>query len=74
MRRGASAMLGPQRDKAAEYRRLAEEGRALAMRVALPTARTQLLKAAQHWEELAEVVEQRQQLRVVQTNEVKSDR
>ena len=67
-------MVVPQHDNAAEYRRLAEESRAFAMLISLPEVRMQLLQMAEHWEMLAEVVEQRQQLREVKTNEPKSDR
>jgi hypothetical protein len=66
-------VFAPRHDKAAEYRRLAEESRAFAMLISLPEVRGRFLKMAEHWERLAEVVEQRQQLRQVQTNELKSD-
>jgi predicted anti-sigma-YlaC factor YlaD len=66
-------VFAPRHDKAAEYRRLAEESRAFAMHISLPEVRKQFLKMAEHWEMLAEVAEQRQQLRVPQSNEPRSD-
>ena len=66
-------MSAPRRHQATDYRRLAEESRAFAMLISLPEVRGRFLKMAEHWEMLAEVAEQRQQLRVPQSNEPKSD-
>jgi hypothetical protein len=55
-----SSVVVPQRDNAAEYRRLAEESRAFAMLISLPEVRGLFLKMAEHWEMLADVAEQRQ--------------
>ena len=52
-------MYFPGHDKAAEYRRQAEEARNLARQVSINDARRQLLETAMHLEALAEEEERR---------------
>ncbi|MCB8822866.1 hypothetical protein LJD17_20255 [Microvirga rosea] len=55
-------MYSPRYDKAAEYRRLAEESRTLARQISINDARRQLLETAKHLELLAQEEERRMQM------------
>ncbi|MFC1458463.1 DUF6894 family protein [Microvirga arabica] len=55
-------MYVPSHDKAAEYRRLAEEARTLARQISINDARRHLLETAKQWELLADEAERRSQL------------
>ena len=50
-------MYIPSHDKAAEYRRLAEEARTMARQISLQDGRAKLLEAAEHFETLADLEE-----------------
>ncbi|WP_246529503.1 DUF6894 family protein [Microvirga zambiensis] len=54
-------MYIPSHDKAAEYRRLAEEARTLARQISISDARQHLFETAKQWELLAEEAERRSQ-------------
>jgi hypothetical protein len=65
-------MYSPRYDKAAEYRRQAQEVRDLARQISINDARTQLLETAMHLEALAE--EEERQARTVTPVQILGER
>src|SRR3712207_6618433 len=55
--KGTGVMYVPSHDKAAEYRRLAEEARTMARQISIQDGRAKLLEAARHFETLADLEE-----------------